>query len=159
MNRSHTYQAKLVWTGNTGEGTTSYKSFNRTYDIKIEGVPPITGSAAPDYRGDPSLPNPENMLLASLSACHMLWYLHLCAANEIVVTAYEDDISGTMESHQDGSAEFTGATLKPKVTVKAGADMAKAHSLHGEANRLCFIARSVNFPVHHEAHIEVEEGE
>ena len=113
----------------------------------------IKGSADPGYMGDAACHNPEDMLLAALSACHMLWYLHLCAVSKVVVTAYEDTAEGAMQTNPDGSGEFTSVTLKPRITVTPESDLVKAESLHEKANAMCFIARSVNFPVEHDAEI------
>lgn len=155
--KEHHYALQLTWTGNKGEGTTSYRAYDRSHEIRIEGKPLLEGSADPAFLGDPSLHNPEDLLVASLAACHMLWYLHLCSSAGIVVTAYEDDASGTMQQEPDGGARFTSVVLRPRVTVKPGADMHKAEQLHERASDLCFIARSVNFPVSHEPAI-IEEG-
>ncbi len=105
--------------------------------------------------GDPTLMNPEDMLITALSACHMLWYLHLASDAGIVVTDYRDDPVGHGESAPDGSGRFIGATLRPRIVVRAGADLDRAHAIHGEIHKVCFIARSVNFPVSVEAKIEI----
>lgn len=149
---SHHYAATICWTGNLGEGTSSYRSFTRDYDIIVDGRPTLAGSSDPAFRGDASRHNPEDLLLASISACHMLWYLHLCAVSGIVVTAYEDAAVGEMAMNADGSGQFTSATLRPKVTIATG-EHALAMALHHDANQKCFIARSLNFPVHHEPEI------
>ena len=143
----------MTWTGNQGEGTTDYKAYTRHYDIGCDGKPVIKGSADSGYLGDAACHNPEDMLLASLSACHMLWYLHLCAVSKVVVTTYEDHVEGVMETSPDGSGQFTSVTLKPLITITLESDTATAESLHEKANAMCFIARSVNFPVEHEARI------
>ena len=153
MAKEHTYSATVTWTGNRGEGTTDYRAYTRHYDIACNGKPVIKGSADPGYMGDAACHNPEDMLLAALSACHMLWYLHLCTVSKVVVTAYEDTAEGAMQTNPDGSGEFTNVTLKPRITVTPESDLAKAESLHERANAMCFIARSVNFPVEHEAEI------
>lgn len=153
--KEHHYALRLRWTGNKGEGTTGYKAYDRAYEVSIDGKPDLPGSADPAFLGDPSRYNPEDLLVASLSACHMLWYLHLCADAGIVVTDYRDDASGTMQQ-ESGGAQFTSVVLKPKVTIRAGGDTDKAEKLHERANALCFIARSVNFPVGHEPSITVE---
>ncbi len=152
---AHVYKAKLTWTGNQGEGTSGYKAYTRDYDVESEGKTVIKGSSDPNYFGDATRHNPEDMMLASLSACHMLWYLHLCAVNKIVVTDYEDNPEGVMEMSRDGSGQFTEVTLKPRVTITAGSDAARAEQLHARAGALCNIARSVNFPVGHEAAVTV----
>jgi organic hydroperoxide reductase OsmC/OhrA len=153
--KQHTYEVEVRWTGNGGEGTKTYRSYHRDHLILCEGKPEIVGSSDPAFRGDRSRHNPEELLVASLSACHMLWYLHLCSANHIVVVEYRDVASGVMEENADGSGQFARVTLQPAVTIMAGNDAAKARSLHEDAHRLCFIARSVNFPV--ELAPEIEE--
>jgi len=151
--RSHHYETSLVWTGNLGEGTASYRGYARNHEISAEGKPVLPGSSDPAFRGDPSRYNPEELLVASLSACHLLSYLHVCAVNGVIVTGYVDRASGAMEERPDGSGALTEVILHPEVTVSAESDRAKALSLHEEAHRLCFIANSVNFPVRHEARI------
>ena len=153
MAREHTYTATVTWTGNQGAGTTDVKAYARRYDVACDGKPTIEGSADPAYMGDASRHNPEDMLLASLSACHMLWYLHLCAVRKVVVRTYEDTARGTMRVNPDGSGEFVGVTLKPRVTIAPDSDLALAESLHEKANAMCFVARSVSFPVEHDAAI------
>ncbi len=153
MAKEHRYTATVTWTGNQGGGTTDYKAYTRDYDIGCAGKPLIQGSADPGYLGDAGRHNPEDMLLASLSACHMLWYLHLCATNKVVVTAYEDAAEGVMQTNPDGSGEFKRVTLKPRITITPDSDATTAESLHEKANAMCFIARSVNFPIEHAAEI------
>jgi len=145
--KQHTYQVHVNWTGNAGEGTKTYKSYRRDHTIESLGKPPIPCSSDAAFRGDPARYNPEDLLVASLSSCHMLWYLHLCSVNHITVVDYQDQASGVMREHDDGSGEFVSARLKPAVKIAAGNDHLKALALHAEAHRLCFIARSVNFPV------------
>jgi organic hydroperoxide reductase OsmC/OhrA len=151
MSHAHHYSARVEWTGNRGTGTASYRTYGRDHRILIEGKPPIPGSADPAFHGDPTRHNPEEMLVAALSACHMLWYLHLCADAGVIVTGYVDRAEGEMVQEPDGGGCFTNVVLHPEVTLAAGADRAKAESLHAAAHAKCFIARSVNFPVTHEA--------
>jgi organic hydroperoxide reductase OsmC/OhrA len=143
----HTYEVRVEWTGNDGEGTKTYKGYRRDHAITSEGKPQIQGSSDPSFRGDRSRYNPEELLVASLSSCHMLWYLHLCSVNHVTVLDYRDAASGVLEEGDDGSGEFVRVVLKPTVKVSAGDDRAKALALHSEAHRFCFIARSVRFPV------------
>jgi len=150
----HCYEVQVEWTGNTGEGTKTYKSYRRDHTITSEGKPQIPASSDPAFRGDRTRYNPEELLVASLSSCHMLWYLHLCAVNHITVLEYRDAPSGVMQENADGSGEFVRVVLKPAVKVSPGDDRAKALALHDEAHRLCFIARSVKFPVEIKAEIE-----
>jgi organic hydroperoxide reductase OsmC/OhrA len=156
MPRKHSYSLTVTWTGNTGTGTSGYRDYKRSYDISGEGKPVITGSSDPVFRGDRTRWNPEELLVAALASCHKLSYLHLCADAEIVVIAYEDHADGVMQETTDGGGKFIGVTLRPHVTVKAGSDQAKAQSLHEAAHAKCFIASSVNFPVHCEAVVELK---
>ncbi|MDO8789459.1 MAG: OsmC family protein [Sulfuritalea sp.] len=145
--KQHTYAIRTEWTGNLGEGTTNYRAYARDHVITAAGRPDLPGSSDPAFRGDGSRWNPEDLLLASLSSCHMLWYLHLCAQAGISVLAYHDAAVGTMVEDADGGGRFTQAVLRPVATLAAGGDAAKAAVLHENAHRLCFIANSVNFPV------------
>lgn len=150
MAHFHQYQCKTTWIGNRGTGTSEYKAYDRNHDIAIDGKQTLLCSSDPSFRGDRTRQNPEELLLASLSSCHMLWYLHLAATNGVVVTEYSDEASAVMEENHDGSGQFKEVKLKPKVTVTEKHMVEKANSLHHQANKMCFIARSVNFPVHHE---------
>src|ERR1700731_394175 len=152
MQREHTYSVSLVWTGNTGKGTSDYRSYTRDHEINVVGKPSIYGSADPKFRGDPARYNPEELLVSSLSSCHMLWYLHLCADAGIVVVSYEDRAEGIMEEPSDGAGRFVRVTLRPLVRIAGSVEQAEA--LHQRAHELCFIANSVNFPVGHEVAIE-----
>ena len=145
--RDHAYTVTVTWTGNTGQGTAAYQAYQRAHDIEIPGKPPIPGSSDPAFRGDPARYNPEEMLVASLSSCHMLWYLHLCSAEGIAVQGYQDVAEGVMIEDADGGGRFTEVVLQPEITVPAGTDLEQARALHEGAHRRCFIANSVNFPV------------
>lgn len=145
----HRYTTQVTWTGNEGTGTASYRGYSRSHLIESAGKPGIGGSSDPAFRGDPTRWNPEELLLASLSACHKLWYLGLCAEAGVVVIAYEDKAEGEMVEQGDGAGQFTSVILRPKVTLAAGADVDRAYALHRMAHEKCFIARSVNFPVDH----------
>ena len=145
--KAHIYQANVEWTGNKGTGTSSYRTYGREHVVRMDGKPDILGSADPAFRGDGSLHNPEDMLMASLSACHMLWYLHLAADAGVVVTAYSDHATGTMVEDAVRGGYFTEAILHPRVTIAAGSDAAKAAAVHEAAHEKCYIANSVNFPV------------
>lgn len=145
--RTHHYAVRVIWTGNSGAGTESYRGYARAHDIAAPGKPTIAGSSDPAFRGDPARWNPEELLVASLSACHKLWFLGLCAQAGIVVTAYEDTAEGEMIEEADGAGQFVSATLRPRVTISATSDATKATALHHQAHAMCFIARSVNFPV------------
>jgi organic hydroperoxide reductase OsmC/OhrA len=150
VGKQHAYETILTWTGNRGSGTSSYRDYDRDHEVTAEGRPAIAGSSDPGFRGDRARWNPEQLLVVSLSQCHMLWYLHLCAVNGVVVESYVDRAVGVMEEEADGSGRFTSVTLRPAVVVASGDMAVKARELHEQANRMCFIANSVNFPVHHE---------
>ena len=149
MEREHRYSINVVWTGNTGQGTSDYRSYRRDHEITVSGKPPVLGSADPKFRGDPARYNPEELLVSALSACHMLWYLHLCADAGIVVLSYEDQAEGVLEQSKDGNGRFVRVTLHPHVRIKGSVE--KAEALHPRAHDFCYIANSVNFPVLHEA--------
>jgi organic hydroperoxide reductase OsmC/OhrA len=154
--REHRYVVSVSWTGNRGSGTSGYRDYARDCEIVADGKPTIPASADPAFRGDRSRWNPEELLVASLSACHKLSYLHLAAAAGIVVTAYTDRAEGAMEITPAGAGRFKSVVLHPAVTVKAGSDIERARALHERAHEMCFIANSVNFPVECEPEIRTE---
>ncbi|MFJ3956804.1 OsmC family protein [Arthrobacter sp. NPDC090010] len=145
----HHYDVTVDWTGNLGTGTESYRGYSRNHVVQLPGLPELPGSADPTFHGDPERYNPEQFLLTALAQCHMLSYLHVAVQRGVVVTAYRDHATGTMRLNRDGSGQFEEVTLNPQVTVSDPSQLALADELHHEANRLCFIANSVNFPVHH----------
>lgn len=147
--QEHAYSITVTWTGDRGSGTSGYRAYDRHHEIAALRKPPIRASSDPAFLGDPTRYNPEELLVASLSSCHMLWYLHLCAINGIVVTAYEDCAEGVMLEQPGGQGRFTEVVLAPEITIAAG-DLDRARALHAEANAKCFIANSVNFTVRHE---------
>jgi organic hydroperoxide reductase OsmC/OhrA len=151
---SHRYDVRLVWSGDHGTGTSDYRAYGRDHRILVAGKPEIAGSADPAFRGDGARHNPEDLLVAALAACHMLWYLHLCANAGVVVVAYEDTATGRMSLEADGGGRFDEVTLHPRVTIRRG-EPATAEALHAEAHRRCFIANSMNFPVRHRPVIRV----
>jgi organic hydroperoxide reductase OsmC/OhrA len=144
---SHHYSLTTVWTGNTGKGTSGYRDYERSYDVRIPEKPVLTGSSDPKFRGDPTRYNPEDLLVASLSACHMLWYLHLCSDQKIICTHYSDAAEGEMAIAANGVGRFTKVVLHPDIVITSEAGLKAAHELHERAHALCFIANSVNFPV------------
>ena len=151
----HSYATDLVWTGNRGEGTSGYRAYDRAHEISVAGKPVIPGSSDPHFRGDATRYNPEELLVASLSACHMLWFLHLCADAGIRVERYTDSATGAMQETADGGGHFTEVVLRPAVRVAGDVEHARIDALHERAHELCFIAQSVNFPVRCEATLEV----
>jgi organic hydroperoxide reductase OsmC/OhrA len=146
----HVYATRLRWIGAAGGATTSYKTYSRDYAIEADGKPELRGSADPHFLGDATRYNPEDLLVAALSACHLLTYLAECARARIAVVAYEDDAHGEM-TLIDGVMRFREVVLHPKVALADSARIDEAIALHERAHGLCFIANSVNFPVHHEA--------
>ena len=149
MNGVHNYNLTIKWTGNKGTGTSDYRTYERSHIIQIENKVDIAGSSDPAFRGDKTKHNPEELLLAALSTCHMLSYLHVCVMNGVVVVDYTDNATGKMVETPNGGGHFEEVMLNPVVTVKDSSMIEKANALHHKASELCFIANSVNFPVHH----------
>ena len=153
--KQHPYPVQVVWTGNRGSGTKTYQGYGREHEVHVAGKPVIAGSSDPAFRSDGTRHNPEDLLVASLSSCHMLWYLHLAAVAGVVVTAYVDSAVGTLlERANDG--RFTEVVLQPLVTISADSDPVRAAGVHEDAHHACFIANSVNFPVRCEPRIVIE---
>lgn len=157
--KTHEYDVDVVWTGNHGVGTSGYASYGRDHDLSTESAPTILGSADPAFRGDPTRWNPEQLQVAALSQCHMLWYLNLAATAGVIVTAYHDRAHGVMVQDSSGGGQFESVTLRPRVTITADSDPDSARRVHAKVPEVCFIARSVNFPVHHDPVITVENGD
>lgn len=154
--KAHHYQATIQWTGNEGSGTSDYKAYSRNHVISVPNKSAeILGSSDPAFRGDKARYNPEDLLVASISACHQLWYLHVCAINKVLVVSYIDHATGTMVEKENGSGSFSEVILNPIVTVTEENMVEKAYELHHEANKMCFIANSCNFPIRHKPRIEV----
>ncbi len=147
MPKTHTYALTVIWTGNTGTGTSGYQAFERSHDVTIDGKPTIAGSADPAFRGATDRWNPEELLVAALSQCHMLWYLVLCAKESIVVTEYVDHPTGTLVETPDGGGHFDEVSLHPQVMIATPEKMDRAIALHERAHDLCYVANSVNFAV------------
>ena len=155
VRRTHRYDLTMTWTGNRGTGTSGYRDYGRDHEIGADGRPAIEGSADPVFRGDKTRWNPELELVAALSQCHMLSYLHVCVSAGVVVTAYDDAPYGLMAETEDGGGYFTEVVLRPRVTVADAGMAGQAAVLHEEASKKCFIASSVNFPVRHEPSVAV----
>ena len=147
--REHHYRVDVRWTGNTGLGTSGYKAYARDHVISAPGAdkPDIAGASDPAFRGDPRRWNPEELYVAAISACHKLWYLHLCAANGIVVTDYLDEAEGVMVESAHGGGQFASVTLRPRIVLTRASDIDAARALHHEAHAKCFIANSIKTPV------------
>ncbi|MGD0102738.1 MAG: OsmC family protein [Rhodopila sp.] len=153
--KRHTYRVTVQWTGNRGAGTASHAGYGRDHTISAGAKPPIAGSSDPAFRGDPARWNPEDLLLGSISACHQLWYLSLCAEAGISVLSYRDDAEATMMEDPNGAGRFVSVVLHPRIIIQSGGDIAKATDLHRDAHEFCFIANSVNFPVDYEPVITI----
>jgi len=147
--KEHYYNTRLEWTGNLGKGTESYRGYERAHMMSVEGKPVILCSSDPSFRGDRSKYNPEEMFLASLSSCHILWFLHFCSDAGVIVQEYSDSATGTMLESDDGNGRFKEVVLHPKVKVSENWMLEKINSLHDKAHHFCFISNSCNFPVKH----------
>lgn len=150
----HEYRQHAEWTGNTGDGTTGYRDYERSVTVRVDGKADLLASADKPFRGDPQRWNPEDMLLSSLVSCHLLSYLHACVLAGVVVTAYTDDATGTMITEGNGG-RFIEVVLRPRVTVTEADMVDRAIAAHHDAHEWCFIANSVNFPVRVEPEIVV----
>jgi organic hydroperoxide reductase OsmC/OhrA len=155
MSRRHHYETTLTWTGDRGQGTADYRAYGRDHETTADGRPPLAGSADRAFRGDAERWNPELLLVAALSQCHLLSYLHRCALAGVAVVGYEDAASGVMAEDGDGGGRFEEVVLRPLVTVAEASMAERAAELHHEAAQRCFIAASVNFPVRHEPRVIV----
>lgn len=153
--RQHQYPVQVVWTGNHGSGTKTYQGYGREHEVHVAGKPVIAGLSDAAFRGDAGKHNPEDLLVAALSSCHMLWYLHLAAVAGVVVTEYVDDAVGILQE-RGNDGRFIEAVLRPRVTIAAGSDPDVAKRVHEDAHHACFIANSVNFPVRCEPRIVIE---
>lgn len=151
MIKEHIYNLTIKWTGNNGNGTIDYRSYERYHTIWTDNKVEILASSDPAFRGDKTKYNPEEFLVASLSSCHMLWFLHLCADNGVIVTNYLDKPEGVMIETENGGGRFKEVTLNPTITVTDIAMVDKIDEIHRKANELYFIANSVNFPVYHKS--------
>lgn len=143
----HEYGIELKWTGNLGTGTSHYTSYSRNFETWSEKKPILLGSSDPAFRGDKTRYNPEEFLVSSISSCHMLWYLHLCADAGVTVCSYHDQALGKMIETADGSGKFSEVILRPKITVATEEQVSLALELHLDAHKSCFLANSVNFPI------------
>lgn len=151
--REHGYVLELEW---RGDHTRTYESYTREHIVRVQGKPEITATADPLFRGDAALHNPEDLLLAALSGCHLLTYLALCARARIDVRSYRDKATGTVVFTPDGGGHFSEVVLHPEVMVAEETMCAKAIELHTAAHKYCFIANSVNFPVRCEPVVRVQ---
>lgn len=147
MSKSHTYQCSVEWTGNVGVGTETYTSYSRSHTISSQSKDPIHCSSDPMFRGDATKYNPEELFLSSISSCHMLWNLHLCADAKIIVTEYIDNCEGVLKLDENSLGKFESVTLKPIITITDKSKIEKAKELHTLAHKFCFIAQSLKVVV------------
>lgn len=154
MTSEHGYRLTTAWTGNRGAGTAGYRDYDRSVTVEVAGKPVLLGSADKPFRGDPARWNPEDLLLAALSQCHLLSYLHACVTRGVVVTGYVDEASGVMVTQGNGGA-FREAVLRPRVVVSDASMLEDAVEAHHDAHDWCFIANSVNFEVRVEPEVRV----
>lgn len=154
----HRYEVRSTWTGDRGTGTSGYRDYDRAVTIEVAGKPELLASSDKPFRGDPSRWNPEDLLLAALSECHLLSYLHACVQAGVVVVAYRDDASGLMVEDGRGGGTFREVVLRPHVVVADEAMVDAATAAHAKAHEWCFIANSVNFPVRREPTIAISSG-
>ena len=155
----HRYELTATWQGNRGTGTSGYRDYSRDVTIEIDGKQELLASADRPFRGDPARWNPEDLLIASLSECHLLSYLHACVTAGVVVVSYRDRASGVMREDGKGGGAFTDVLLRPEVVVAEESMIEAAERAHEDAHRMCFIANSVNFPVRHEANVTAARAE
>ncbi|WP_314856472.1 OsmC family protein [uncultured Microbacterium sp.] len=153
MIREHRYALRSVWTGNRGTGTSGYRDYDRTVRVAVDGKAVLEASADKPFRGDPAKWNPEDLLLAALSECHLLSYLHACVEAGVVVESYSDEATGLMTEDGRGGGAFTEVVLHPRVVVAEASMIPAAQAAHAQAHDWCFIANSVNFPVRHDAEV------
>ena len=146
MGGRHEFSVGLRWGGEPEGSSSSRDSRWRDHALSSTGKPEIQGSSAGAFHGDTTRWNPEELLVAALAQCHFLSYLYLCQREGIALLDYSDAASGILRTHPDGSGEMTEVVLTPRVVVDR-ADVERAASLHERAHELCFIARSVAFPV------------
>lgn len=158
MDKKHEYLIRTKWNGNKGEGTSNYLSYERSHTIHVVNKPDIHCSSDPVFNGDKTKHNPEELFVAAISSCHMLWYLHLCSEAGVVVVDYLDNATGTLLELSDGSGHFTEVTLNPVVTVAEKSMLDKAKALHTKADKMCFLANSCNFEIHHRPICKVYES-
>lgn len=143
---SSEHVAHIEWS--RGDRGFSYSEYSRAHRVRYGGGIAHDMSAAPEYRGDASLPNPEELLVAALSSCHMLTFLAICARKGIVVDRYEDDARGVLEKGANGKVQVTRVVLRPRVAfASARPDAAALASLHHQAHEGCFISSSVKTEV------------
>ncbi|MGV0996986.1 OsmC family protein [Empedobacter falsenii] len=148
---NHLFKVALNWIKKESKMDSSTRIYTKSHHISIEGKPDLEVSAAKAFKGDPNLYNPEDLLLSSLTSCHMMSYLYCCAQHKIEVISYQDHSEATLQVNPDGSGKIVKVDLFPDIIISDSSQIELALSLHKKANELCFIANSCNFPVYHHA--------
>ncbi len=157
MSFNHTFKANINWKLGEEDTTTNPRRFSRNHTVTIDKkYEALQVSAAKMFRGEESLYNPEDLLLSALASCHMMSYLYVCSQNQIEVLNYTDNAEAILEVESTGSGKFTKVILNSIVVIKNESQKELALSLHEEANKLCFIANSCNFPITHRAEVLIE---
>ncbi len=149
MSEEHAFHATVAWPADPAQAKPPAQDYSRANTMAVAGRAPLAGPSPAALGGDDARYNPEELLPLSLSECHMLTYLALAARKGIAVLAYEDRATGVLGRGPAGRMQMTKVTLRPKVTVAAGTDLAEVRAMHGKAHVHCFMANSVNFPVEH----------
>lgn len=138
--------ASIRWTRN-GQ-LFDYEHYPRDHSVRFERGQQLTGSAAPAFFGSAQGVDPEEMLVAALSSCHMLTLLAVAAKKGWTIDAYEDDAVGTLGKNGDGRMAVTHVTLRPRIVfADRTPDAQELEKLHESAHRNCFIANSVRTEV------------
>jgi len=132
-----TYRATVAWDRNRED--------LRAHTITLADQP-VAGSTAPERGGDPAKADPEQLLVAAASACHMLWFLDFARRERLRVLSYEDDAEGVMDGRR-----FVRVALRPAIEFEAEPEPELVRELHSRAHEACFIANSLNCPVEVEA--------
>ena len=146
---NHLFKVALNWIKKEPQTDSSTRIYTKSHHISIEGKPDLEVSAAKAFKGDPNLYNPEDLLLSSLTSCHMMSYLYCCMQYKIEVISYQDHSEATLQVNPDGSGKIVKVDLFPEIIISNSSQIELALSLHKKANELCFIANSCNFPVYH----------
>ena len=154
---NHYFKASLQWNLKSEADFKSKKIYTKNHTISFEGKESISVSAAKVFKGDPTLVNPEDLLLSSVTSCHMMSYLYVCQQNNIEILSYQDHSEAILEVNSDGSGKITKIILNPTIKIKDESKIDLAISLHKKANQLCFIANSCNFPILHHPSVYAED--
>jgi organic hydroperoxide reductase OsmC/OhrA len=124
------------------------KTYSRDHTVTFKNGAALAMSSTPTYRGNPENVDPEEMLVASLSSCHMLTFLAIAAGKKFAVDTYDDDAVGVLAKNADSRLAITQVTLRPRIVFSGqGPDEATLEQMHHAAHEQCFIASSVKCEV------------